>query len=191
MPFYSEIGADPKRSFRFLFYLSGQTEGQASTLRPYTVKQVKKPTFQMEGGPQVKYIQHTFKYPGRVVWQDVSVTVIDPGGAEDAGVALYNMLSRSGYSVPIGDTAATKRSISKGEANKAIGSPKLEQINAAGQSIEKWTLHNAFLSSVDFGEVSYDSDEIINITLNIMYDYATLSSEQGGASVDAAISSKG
>ena len=42
---YSEIATDPKRSFRFLFYLSGQTEGRQATLRPYTVKQVKSQPF--------------------------------------------------------------------------------------------------------------------------------------------------
>lgn len=187
MPFYANANTDPKRSFRFIFYLAG--EENATTLQPYTVKQVKKPTFQLEGGPQIKYLQHAFKYPGRVVWQDVSVTVVDPGGSEDAGAALYNMLAKSGYSIPTDPNAAlTKQSISKRKAQAALGIPRLEQIDDTGRSVEEWSMHNAFVSNVDFGEVSYDSDDIVNITLTIMYDFATLSAgDAGGYQLDPGI----
>lgn len=179
MPFYANADTDPKRSFRFLFYLTG--DDNATTLQPYTVKQVKKPTFQLEGGPQIKYLQHAFKYPGRVVWQDVSVTVVDPGGSEDAGAALYNMLAKSGYATPTDpDNNLTKQSISKRKAQQALGIPRLEQIDDEGKSVEEWSLHNAFVSNVDFGEVSYDSDDIINVQLTIVYDFATLSAGDAG-----------
>ena len=135
----------------------------------------------MEGGPQIKYIQHAFKYPGRVVWQDVTVTVVDPGGADDAGAALYNMLALSGYSVPTDAPFAgsLEESISKRKALDALGQPRLTQIDAEGFPIEQWTMHNAFVSQADFGTVSYDSDDIVNVQLTIMYDYATLSIPNG------------
>ena len=188
MPFYASVGpeqADPKRSFRFLFYLpSNTTQGG---LQSYTVKDVKKPTFQMEGGPQIRYIQHTFKYPGRVMWNDVTVTVVDPGGSEDAGATLFNMLARSGYSRPSTDELS-RTSISKGKALAALGQPKIVQIDSEAREIEQWTLHNAYLSQVDFGQVSYDNDEIVNISLTMVYDYATLF--KTGKPVDAAVRSK-
>jgi len=174
MPFYSENTTEPKRSFRFLFELAG-VGGQA--MQSYFVKDVKKPTLQMEAGPQVKYVQHTFKYPGRVMWQDVNVTVYDPGGANDGGKILYNMIARSGYAIPQDTPGAgtrTAESISKRKANTAIGSPRIKQIDDNAEIIEEWTLHNAYLANVDFGQLSYDTDEMVNIALTITYDYATL-----------------
>tara|TARA_Y100001938_G_C8029106_1_gene399633 strand:- start:364 stop:936 length:573 start_codon:yes stop_codon:yes gene_type:complete len=176
MPFYADSATDPKRSFRYIFYMQGTDN--AAALQPYTVSQVKKPTFSMEGGPEIKYIQHTFKYPGRVRWDNVGVTVVDPGRSEDAGQTLFNVLARSGYSLPV-DSPATpgtliNSSISKFKAQEALGTPRLTQIDANGAIIEEWTLHNAYINQVDFGQLSYDDDSIVTISLDITYDYASL-----------------
>ena len=50
----------------------------------------------------------------------------------------------------------------------------INQINAAGKPIEKWTLHDAFVKSINFGELAYADDELVEITIGISYDYATL-----------------
>ena len=176
MPFYTDFQQEPKRSFRFLFELVGFTNN--NTIPSYACKDVKKPTLQMEAGPQVKYIQHTFKYPGRVMWQDVNVTIFDLGGTEDSAQTLYNMIALSGYAIPKdapGQGAGfTNQSVSKMKARNAIGTPRIKQINDAGNTIEEWTLHNAYLANVDFGQISYDTDEMVNIALTITYDYASL-----------------
>ena len=190
MAFYANPTTDPKRSFRFLFSIPSSTVDGG--LQSYYIKEVKKPTFQMEGGPQIKYIQHAFKYPGRVVWQDVTCTVVDPGGADDAGAALYNMLAVSGYSTPTDAPLAgtLEESISKRKALDALGQPRLTQIDAEGFPIEEWTMHNAFISQADFGTVNYDSDDIVNVQLTIMYDYATLA-VPGGRVVDPRVRTSG
>ena len=177
MPFYSDNTTEPKRSFRFLFELVGNLN-IGDTVPSYFVKDVKKPTLQMEAGPQVKYVQHTFKYPGRVMWQDVNVTVYDPGGSDDGGQILYNMIASSGYAIPQdapGANTRTAESVSKQKANGSIGNPKIKQIDDNAAVIEEWTLFNAYLANVDFGQLSYDTDEMVNIALTITYDYATLS----------------
>ena len=179
MPFWSTPGSEPKRSFRYLFYLQGENLG----LQPYVVQTVKKPSFTIEGQVQAKYIQHTFKYPGRVMWQDVTVTIIDPrgvqgpGDGEDAADTLDLILLNSGYIAP--QTAPTglpddltNRSISKAGAIQAIGNPKLNEIDANGVKLNEWTLKNAYLSNVDFGQLSYNEDSLVTYTLTIAYDYA-------------------
>ena len=178
MPFWTTYTTDPKRSFRYLFIIPGAGN---NLLRTYTIKDVKKPTFQMEAGPQAKYIQHTFKYPGRVQWQDVTFSVIDPGAQDsEASVALMNILAESGYEVPTGDNAAAKRSISKEKAVGAgIGTPKIQEINAEGRATTTWTLHNTYISSVDFGNLSYDTDELVTYQVTLVYDYATINSTLG------------
>ena len=39
--------------------------------------------------------------------------------------------------------------------------------------ISEWILWNPFFYTVDFGQLGYDSDELIEYTLTIQYDYAT------------------
>ena len=40
--------------------------------------------------------------------------------------------------------------------------------------VEEWNLHNAFITSVKFGDLDYNSDDLVNIDLTIKYDYAIL-----------------
>lgn len=189
MPFWTNISTDPKRSFRYRFLLGGTENG--NTLQEYTIKDVKKPTFQMEGGPQVKYIQHTFKYPGRVMWQAVTFSVVDPGAAdEDASVALMNILADSGYSKPADDTSA-RTSISKAKASglAGIGSPRILEIDSEGIETTSWTLHNAFLTNVDFGNLSYDTDEVVTYQVTLEYDYATIGTKLNGVTIKPGVRS--
>ena len=173
MPFWTDIKTEPKRSFRYLFYLIGAND----RFEPYTVQTVKKPSFTIEGQVQAKYIQHTFKYPGRVMWQDVTVTLIDPRGAgktgqHDSAGALYNVLRGAGYSIPA-EEKVSRTSISKVNSANALGTPFLREIDAQGAPISEWTLKNAYLTNVDFGQLSYNEDSLVTYTLTISYDYAT------------------
>jgi len=170
MAFWTDNTVEPKRSYRFIFELPGT--GDNDVLASYFVKSATKPNFQIEGGPSVNYIQHTFTYPGRVKWQPITVTVIDPA-TPDAAAILTNILVQSGYTLPNTETDS-QNSMSKFEANNAMRNPKLRQIDAEGSVISEWVLWNAYLSGVDFGTVSYDEDSIVNYTLTIGYDYASL-----------------
>ena len=190
MPFWTAVETEPKRSFRYLFYMSGRSQ----TIQPYTVQTVKKPSFTIEGQVQAKYIQHTFKYPGRVMWQDVTVTIIDPRGAGAAGVddaakTLDTVLLESGYSAPLADDAFAKASISKVKATNAMGTPFLVEINAEGLEISRWTLKNPYLANVDYGQLSYNEDSLVTYTLTISYDYATYETTSQDIQTDGAISS--
>lgn len=182
MTFWNSDKIEPKRAFRFLMDIGAAGN---NTLASYYIKAVKKPNFGMDGAQEVKYVGHTFKYPGRVKWEDITVTVIDPG-SPDATAILMNILSNSGYNIPT-QAATSVNSISKELSNAALGAIRLRQINAEGHDIERWTLHNSFLQSVDFGEVNYDTDDIVNYTLTITYDHATLWS--AGTAVNNDVSS--
>lgn len=182
--FWTVYNTDPKRSFRYRFLLGGTDAATAKVnIREYVIKDVKKPSFQMETGPQAKYIQHTFKYPGRVQWQDVTFNIVDPGTRdEDSSVALMNILAVSGYAVP-GTEAQSRTSISKTKANRAIGVPKIKEINAEGGDVVTWSLHNAYITNVDFGNLSYDTDEMVTYAITLSYDYATIKKHGGGTAV--------
>lgn len=185
MPFWSDAAVEPKRSYRFLFELVGASAEEK--IASYFVKSAQKPKFEMESSLEIKYIQHTFYYPGRIKWNPVDITVLDPG-TPDATAILMNIIAASGYVLPTREEVA-QSSISKvGAINAGVGDPKLTQIDAEGKPVEEWTLHNSFLTAVDFGEVSYDNDEILNYTLTLAYDYASLSTKS--TAVNAKVASK-
>ena len=62
--------------------------------------------------------------------------------------------------------------MSKGKALNATGNIRVEQINESGAVIETWLLKNAWVKEVDFSEVSYDNDDLSEITLKVRYDWA-------------------
>ena len=181
MTFWSSNAVEPKRSFRFLLELT--PAGAANKIATYYIKTVKKPQFQMDGQAEVKYIQHTFKYPGRITWQPIDITLLDPADPDSAAI-MMNIIRSSGYRIP-DDEANSKESISKKKANTGMGAVIIRQINSEGVSISEWNLANPFLTNVDFGTVGYDSDDIVEYTLTVDYDYATMTSK--GTTVAAGV----
>lgn len=184
--FWNNSSLEPKRGYKFQMYIPG-VDGQTN-IPTYLVKTAKKPTFTMSGPAEVKYVQHTFKYPGRVTWDPIDVTILDPMTPDSARI-LMNMLAISGYSKPESPEAALT-SISKRNSNIAVGGVKLAEINADGEQVSEWMLWNPFFSGVDFGQLGYDSDDLIEYTLTIQYDYATYkvgSKNPGGGVVQGAV----
>jgi len=64
-----------------------------------------------------------------------------------------------------------------------IGVVEIHQLNAKGQSIEKWTLFGAYPNSVDFGKLDYSSDGLVEISLtwyytNFKVDFPNVGSEE-------------
>ena len=114
MAFWSEANLDPKRKFRWVVQIAGLGIGE------YIAKTVDKPKFEVSE-EEHKFINHTFYYPGRVTWQEVSLT-----------------------------------------------------LDAEGAPIESWVLHNAWLKSVEFGELTYEDEGLVEVSMTVRYDWATV-----------------
>ena len=56
----------------------------------------------------------------------------------------------------------------------------ISQIDAEGKVIEQWTLINAFVSNVEFGQLSYASEDLVEISVTVVYDYAKLDKTKPG-----------
>ena len=164
MAFWSEHNLDPKRKFRWVVLIGGLGIGE------YVAKSVDKPKFEV-GEIEHQFINHTFYYPTRVTWDEVSLTLVDPGGQDDVTKALVAMLELAGYQYPVGMDAA-KASITKGNATAALGRVEISQIDATGAPIEAWTLHNAWLRTVEFGDLSYEDEGLVEVSMTVRYDFA-------------------
>lgn len=172
MSFWNQASIEPKRTFRWLLYIAGMPQ--------FIVKDVKKPSFTVASTSH-DFINYKFHYPGRVEWQDIQVTIVDPV-QPDSTASLVRILEAAGYVLPDEFTSQANepRTISKQAFVDAMGGQiQLVQFGAntgAQQQnvLEKWTLNNPFLTNVDFGSLNYTSDDLVNISMTIKYDWAYL-----------------
>ena len=100
---------------------------------------------------------------------------MDPAGADDTSLALAEMLRNMGYYAPINDNSASSTITKKKAVNALGGEVKLKQIGANdSETLEIWTLINPWIQNVEFGQLAYDSNEMVEISLTLRYDYAIL-----------------
>jgi len=108
-------------------------------------------------------------------WNTVGMTLVDaiePGSTE----LLYDYLADIGIQQPRDFGEATGTTITKESAVNALGDVKIYELGTSGESetriIGEWALINAFITEVNFGSHSYDSDEMVEISLTLRYDWA-------------------
>ena len=194
--FWNDPITEPKRKYRWLLYIGD------GALPYWTVKKVDKPSYTITTAEHA-FINHKFYFPGRVEYNEVSFTVVD-SGHPDAAETLRQIIFASGYRLPKDQNVSTQ-SITKLGAVNALGKIHLHQITGGGNSSsgandggsavpnnqkegyvrEAWTLHNAFITSVEFGDLDYTSDDLNEVTIKVRYDYAVLNDPRtGGGSGD-------
>jgi len=173
MAFWNDVRTEPKRQFRFeLSFTKLNQDSGKSGIPAWAVKTASKPKANVST-IEHQYIDHTFKYPGRVTWDPITVTLVDPINP-DVSYTMLEILGASGYKFPTTDTAA-KNSLSKRMFKDAIGSIYIDQIDEFGATIERWELVNPFITSIDFGgSLDYSSDEMNEITVELTFDWAKM-----------------
>ena len=158
---------DPKRKFRWRLTFGADATDQNNII--WYAKTVSKPEINVSNDTTHKFLGHTFKFPGSVTWNDVEVTLVDPV-SPDAARKTLAIIHGAGYRFP--DTDQVLETISKDKAVDALKFFKIEQLDGAGNAIERWDLHNAFIAKVGFGELSYEDDGLSEISLTVTYDWA-------------------
>ena len=171
--FWSSAGEgvkDPKRGYRWLLFAG------KSGIPSYILKKVSKPSFTVSETSH-KYLNHTFWYPGRVEWNTVALTLADPV-SPDAAAIVVQAIKNSGYS-PATSFSEEPRTMSKAKSVGALGNIEIRQIDAEGRKIESWILHNAWIKDVKLGELDYESDDLVNVEVELRYDYAHMEIANG------------
>jgi hypothetical protein len=170
--FWSNSALEPKRAFRFLL--------QLSPIESYVITKVNRPSFEI-GESEHKFINHTFYYPGRVTWNEVSFSLVDAVMPDSTGI-LMKMLMASGYRFPTNSNVT--RAISKAEAVSSVGNvmihvlgsgDQVDPSNPEAEKVETWTLKNPWIKNVSMGDLDYGSDDILSMDVTLRYDWAQLS----------------
>lgn len=160
MTFWTEAALEPKRNFRFKLIDGDQTTW-------WWAKSVDKPSFEVSNNAY-QLINHKFNYPGIATWKPISMTVVDVG---DTINLLIDELRSLGYINPSDGAMEGLAKDNKG----FIDGLSIEQLDAdhSAKPLERWTLEGAFISSLTFSKLDYTSDELVEITIEVVYDYAT------------------
>lgn len=162
-------GFEPKRKFTFLLSIVGKK----NKLENYLIKKVKKPSFEISNSEH-KFLNHTFNYPGKMKWDDVSFTIVDVI-APNTSQSFLELLEQCGYRIPEGPVepgSKNAQTVSKLRSVEALGVPIIRQIDHDGRVVDEWRLKGAWIQKVENGELDYDAEELMAIDVTIKYDYA-------------------
>ena len=174
MAFWSDtIATDPKRQHRWIIQIGAV--GLKDQIA-YICKKVNKPKMTVNPAEH-KFLNHTFYYPGNVSYDPITVTMVDPANPHSTQ-ALFNLIQDSGYRLPsqiddsVGAGSEMASTTSKRLGVGAMSSCVINQIDGNGAITEAISLQNPWVSAVDYGgELSYDSDGLIEITMEIKFDW--------------------
>lgn len=203
MAFWDDSQIEPKRKFKFLMSIDGGGTRDSVDLKipEYVVKKATKPSFSVTEAKH-QFLGHSFFFPGKLEWKEVDVTVVDAGGYREQDVSLaagtefdtllqqdttktiMQLLNEMGYQHPTQTASAVTsggqpKTFSKWGGTNSLGTVTFKALDSNGEIVESWVLKNAWIKDVNFGDGDYSSDDVVDITLKLRYDWAEYTS--GGA----------
>ena len=145
---------EPKVKHRFIMYVEG--------VPAYLIKAAARPQITFEE-IALDHINVKRYVKGKGDWQTLSVTLYDaivPSGAQAVmeWVRLHkeSVTGRDGYS------DFYKKDVT------------INVLGPVGDKVEEWTLKGTWIQDATFGDMAWETNEPMDITLTLRYDYAIL-----------------
>ena len=145
---------EPKLANRFIMEFEG--------IESYIIKTAQRPTVTSEV-VELDHINIKRKIKGKTNWEDLEITLYDPitpSGAQQ--VMDWVRLSHESITGRDGYAAFYKKDIT------------FYILGPVGDKVEQWTLKGAFITSANFGDLDWSSNDPVSIELTLSYDYAIL-----------------
>ena len=150
--FYTNF--EPKMKNRFIMEIDG--------IPSYLIRVASRPTISFEK-VTLDHINVKRQLKGKGEWQDVTMTLFDPivpSGAQ--AVMEWIRLSHESLTGRDGYADMYKKDL------------QVYMLGPVGDKIEQWTLKGAFITSANFGDLDWSSNDPASIELTLAYDYAIL-----------------
>jgi len=145
---------EPKRTYRWVLAIEG--------IDSFLVTTAARPNISI-GSTKINYINSYRNVSGKLEFQDISVKLHDPIAPSGAQQVMewirthYESVSgRAGYA------DFYKRDI------------QLKMLDPIGTVVELWDIKGALITSVNYGSLGYDEDNVTMIDLTIKYDNCVL-----------------
>lgn len=145
---------EPKMQNRFIMYMDG--------LPAYVIKGIQRPRLTQEARA-LNHINVQRYVKGRSVWGSVDMILHDPI-VPSAAQSVMEWVRLHHESVTGRD----------GYADFYKKDLTFNVLGPVGDKVEEWILKGAQITQVNFGDMNWDNDEPMNITLTIQPDYCIL-----------------
>lgn len=134
------------------------------------LKKVDKPSYKTTDITH-KFGNYSFYYPGRVEWNPITISFAATKVLSDNIKLLF---SEDYLDVPGPATEALAlQGVSKTKFVNSLNGVKIVQLDSTGgASLETWDLVNPFFTNIKWGDLSYESEEIIDVEITVRYDSA-------------------
>ena len=135
---------------------------QIDGIPAYTIKTVNRPQITFEE-VELNHMNVKRFVKGKGTWQTLQFTMYDPI-VPSAAQSIMEWVRLSHESVTGRDGYADfyKKDIT------------FQVLGPVGDVVEEWKLKGAFIQSANFGELSFESNDPVDIALTLRYDYAIL-----------------
>ena len=145
---------EPKLQNRFIMQIDG--------INAYLVKAMARPSLESDE-VTLEHMNVTRYVKGKSRWQTIEITLYDPVVPSAAQQVMEW--------VRLHHESVTGRD---GYADFYKKDLTFNLLDPVGAVIEEWELKGAFINSVNFGELAFDSSDPVEITCTLRYDYAIL-----------------
>lgn len=191
---------EPLRQYRW-FVLFGGKGAIELNANIFALKECSKPAYQIDISEH-RLINHTFRYPKNLVWQPINIKMV--ATRNNNGISLTKIIddltNTFGYMAPASIIPLSSKFVAKTpNSNTEQGSEAVElrtgmqqiskygsyenfnnieifQTDVNGGLIEVFRLANPIITNVNYGSLSYASDDFVEITMTITYDHAYVQS---------------
>jgi hypothetical protein len=150
--FYTNF--EPKLANRFIMEIDG--------IPSFMIKTANRPKLESEV-VELDHINLKRKIKGKSNWTDITITLYDP--IVPSGAQSVMEWIRSGHE------SITGRD---GYADFYKKNIDFYMLGPVGDKVEQWKIVGAFISSAEFGDVDWSSNDPVMISLTLTYDYAIL-----------------
>lgn len=145
---------EPKRKNRWIFAIEG--------IDAFLIKSAARPQYSTNE-TTINFMNSTRYLAGKTTFSTMSVTLYDPiapSGAQQVmewvRTHFESVSGRSGY------------------ADFYKRDCQLKMLDPVGTVVELWDIKGAFLTSANFGDVGYDDDNPMEITMDLRFDNCVL-----------------
>ena len=115
------------------------------------------------GSTEIQFLNTSTYVAGRFTWQELGVTFRDPiGPSASQAVMEWIRLCAESVTGRMGYAAGYKKNVD------------LEMLDPTGVVIERWLLQGCFITSADFGQLSYEGDKLATISCSLRPDRCIL-----------------
>ena len=145
---------EPKLKNRFILDIDG--------VPAYVIKSSGRPQITFEP-VELRHMNVSRWVAGKGVWQPITMTLYDPVVPSAAQAVMeWIRLSHESVTGRDGYSDFYKKDIT------------INTLGPVGDKVEEWKLKGSFISDANFGELSFEAVEPVEIELTIQYDYAIL-----------------